>query len=109
MLIWNLAESEVGLITANIVCMGPLFSKITGGAQGLRKDYTSRASKLDPQDSSLEPINISRSSIKGFRRMASDDQSLNQAAMRPDSTDRDLTFAECIAMDQVVVKGNGKV
>ena len=103
-ILWGLVEIELGLVTANMTCMGPLISKITGGEQSGHQGYANGHARIDAHES-VEHLNIRRSSIKGFRRMASEEHSLNQRAMEPNSADRDLSFAECIAMDQINVKG----
>ena len=99
-----MVECQVGLMAACLPCMGPLLGKISLQAQKLRHSYGNGNSNMSVHDSRLH-ICTRQGNNKKFKRMNSADQSLSEITMRPDRTDKDLTFAEAIAMHEIVVTG----
>ena len=103
--IWNMVESQVGFVAANIPSKGPLFGKVTATARRLRDTYGSKNLE-DGTHGSGKLSTVHRNSFKGFERMADDDRIGVESTVQPGSPPGNSLYAADIPMSKIVVKTN---
>ena len=103
--IWNIVESQVGFVAANVPSMGPLFGKAGSVVKKIRHNYASQSFEHGMHTSTKYTVSR-RGSTDGFKRMMDDDVVGVESIAKPGSIFADGDFAESIPMNEIVVKTN---
>ena len=99
--IWNMVESQVGFVAANIPAMGPLFHKISNMAKKLRNVCSSQHLEYDSHKSTRHSINN-----RGFERMMNVDGVGVTVTAQPGSPDQENDLEDLIPMNRIIVRTN---
>ena len=102
---WNMVESQVGFVAANVPSMGPLFSKVSNTAKRLHATYVNQKNQHESHGSTKHAI-PQRVTNRGFERMMDDEEVGVQSTAQPGSPNVDEDLTESIPMNEIVVKTN---
>ncbi len=103
--IWNMVESQVGFVAANIPSMGPLFSKVSNATRRLRNIYGSQSLKHESHGSTRHTV-PQRGDNRGFERMENDDRVRVNATVQPGSPNVNSGLTESIPLNNIMVRTN---
>ena len=99
--IWNMVESQVGFVAANVPAMGPHFRKVSSMVKKLR-------SASGSQSLSHNSHNLTRNfaNSRGFERMRNVDGVAVTATAQPGSPNEETELEDFIPANGIVVKTN---
>lgn len=103
--IWNMVESQVGLVAANVPSMGPLFGKLRNTAKRLHDTYNSHKNKHESHGSTMHTV-AQRVTNRGFERMVDDEEVGVQSTAQPGSPKVGKNLTESIPLNDIVVTTN---
>ncbi|KAL9064204.1 MAG: hypothetical protein Q9161_009024 [Pseudevernia consocians] len=99
--IWNMVESQVGFVAANIPAMGPLFHKASNMVKKLRNTYGSQSLKQDGHTLTRHSVNN-----RGFERMMNVDGVGVTATAQPGSPNEEHDLEDFIPANGIIVETN---
>ena len=102
--IWNMVESQVGFVAANVPSLGLFFGTITEKFKMLHNSYLSQNMKHQSLGGSIAQIVPQRITNRGFERVVDDREVGVEATAQPGSPIEDDGTMEGFPMNEIVVK-----
>ena len=104
--LWNIVESNIGFVAANIPLMGPLLGKLYSRVKSLPRSYPTEEIDSGNPASATSKVLTRHGFSKGFERMQDREDIGVRSAIEREVTCPEIAHTESIPMNEIVVETN---